>query len=245
MKKIFLIMFIAILSILPHYNVSAEEVYYTNSNGVDFTRDEYDYFSEMFWDGYQEYVTRSEFDQVANLDLFNQPIYKNTYTTPVDFNSLYYTNGNPLTEKSRTITLSKSCSSTCFLSLVNVWNATPNVKSWDVFGARASGATITTVNTALMYGDTTSVSYLNPTIAGGGFGYSMLVPNDTGIKSAVSFYSTTGGTIYGTYQHAMTGITEANSHLYNIVYYGYGGVFNFYGAAFGIYDGCNGVNISV
>ena len=245
MKRAKIIIFGLVLSLVPLLNVSAEEIYYTNNNGVDFTREQYEFFGNMFWDGYQAYVTQEEFDQADELDLFDKPVYKSTYVEPINFNNIYYINGNPLTENGRTITLGKSCSSNCLVTLTNVWNGNPTVKSWDVFGARASGTTITFVNSASMFGDSTYTQYSSPTIAGGGFGYSMLVPNDTNIKSTVSFITNTGGTIYGTYQHATTGISQSNSHLYNIVFYGYGGVFDFYGAAFGVYDGCNGVNISV
>ena len=120
------------------------------------------------------------------------------------------------------------------------------MKSWDVTGARASSSTsITSINAAVVTGSGYSQSYYSPKIGGNGFGYSVQVPNTTNIQTTVSFYANKGGTIYGTYQHAISNISEANSKLYTIAYSGYGSVFSFYGAAYGVYDGANGVSISV
>lgn len=244
MKKVLMFVSCMICSLFI-INVNAEEIYYTNDNGVSFTKEQYNYYTEMAWDGYQQYVTQNEFNQLVELDLFNRPIEKKTIVdTPIfKFTNKYSTKGSSLVEKGRTTVISKSCSSQCFYILSTGWNGTPYVKSWDVIGARASGTTITTINDIIVNSNNYLSTYSNPKIETNGFGYSIKLPNDTGISVSVAFYANTGGTVYGTYQHAMSNTTEAISKLYLISYSGYGGVFSFYGSAYGVYDGCNGVSI--
>ena len=79
-----------------------------------------------------------------------------------------------------------------------------------------------------------------------GIGNSVELPS-TGEDIIVDtcFTVTRGGTVYGSYQHAMQSTTLANSQNYTLDYLGYGGVFLYYGNAIGIYDGMNGVDIDV
>ena len=50
--------------LLAGINVYAEEdIYYTNDNGVSLTKTEYDFFTKMYWDGYQEFVTPDGFKE--------------------------------------------------------------------------------------------------------------------------------------------------------------------------------------
>lgn len=55
----------------------------------------------------------------------------------------------------------------------------------------------------------------------------------------------TGGTVYGSYQHATANISLANSKKYTISRTGYGGVFLFNSPVRSYYDAMGGVNISV
>lgn len=251
MKKNILIIIITALAMImiSISNVRAlvdepMQIFYTNSHGVSFTNEQYNYFSEMFWEGYQEYVTVDEFNKVRDLDLFDKPITK-TQVVNRDFQpGRYSLNGTSVTQDGRKTIISKSCSSQCFLSLVTVWNVDPYVKSWDVFGARTNGTNITSINSAIVTGTGYSTSYSNPRWFNNGFGFSIPLPNARNLKVTVSFYAKTGGTVYASYQHAISNTTEATSKLYLISVGGYGGVFSFYGNAYGVYDGCSGVNIT-
>jgi len=40
-----------------------EEAYYTNGNGVEFTEEEYEFLSAMYWDGYQDLMTEDDYDE--------------------------------------------------------------------------------------------------------------------------------------------------------------------------------------
>ena len=65
MKNKLLILFgVLVLSNLYVLNVSAKNLFYQNENGVMMSKNEYDYFSKIYWDGYQEYITQEEYDNV-------------------------------------------------------------------------------------------------------------------------------------------------------------------------------------
>ena len=62
---------------------------------------------------------------------------------------------------------------------------------------------------------------------------------------SMSFKVSKGGTVFGSYQHAMQNTTLPVSQDYNFSIVGYGNVFDYYGNAIGVYDGMNGVDINV
>ena len=202
--------------------VNAKEIFYTNQYGVAFSENQYNYYSKMFWNGYQDLVTQDEFDYVNEL----QPL-------------------STLTEKSRTLTMNKSCSSQCYISLQASWNAKPNVKSYDVIGARVNGVSVVKIGNAYVIGDNFTKSYSSPNTKNNGFGYSVKLENVSNLKVNVSFFTTTGGTVYGAYEHSRKNISLNTSQLYNISQGGQGNVFKFTGAAVSAYDEANGLSLNV
>lgn len=244
-KKIFMFIILGTLLMwFSHDNVSAltseKNIYYTNKYQVQFSEQEYNFFSNMYWDGYQEFVTQKEFDDIKQLNLFNSRIEKSTIINPD-----IMTRATTITEKSRTTTISRSCSSNCLVSLVTNWNSTPTVKSYDVVGARLSNSTLKTINKAMVTGKNYSKQYTSYNKKGNGFGYSIKVPNANNIRVTVSFTTSSGGKAFGSYQHSKSNISETTSQLYNISENGSGNVFQFYGTATGKFDNANGVNISL
>lgn len=236
MKKIKFITSLIIVVILANYkNTLAENIYYTNSHGVNFSEKQYNYFSKMFWEGYQDIVTQEEFNYIDKLDLFNSNIETKYSVLPIP----------SLTEKSRTLIMNKSCSSQCYISLQATWNSNPTIKSYDVIGARLKNVSLVKVGKAYVIGTNYTQSYSVPEIKDNGFGYSVKLENVNNLKVNVSFYTTTGGNIYGAYEHAKTNISLENSRLYTIGQGGQGNVFNFYGAASSVYDNANGLEIEV
>lgn len=222
-------------------NVNAQGFFYQNDLGVKLSKEEYEFISNMYWDGYQEYFTPDNYNEFKNMNLFNQPIEKVTK----EFIDVPLTRGTSVTSNLRTLSIAKSCSDTCVLSLVNKWNGTPTIKSYDVFGVRVTGVSITDIRNALVSGQNYGKSYSNPKVYNNGFGFSILVPNVSNVKTSVTFTTTKGGTVYGSYQHAMRNTTEAVSKQYTIDLGGYGRVFNFTGSASDIYENAPGVDIQV
>lgn len=222
-------------------NVNAQGIFYQNDLGVAFSKQEYEFISNMYWEGYQDYLTLDDYNEFKNMDLFNQPIKKTTK----EIIDVPLTKGASVISNLRTLTIAKSCSNNCVISLVNKWNGTPTIKSYDVFGVRVTGVSITNIKNALVSGQNYGKSYSNPKVYNNGFGFSVLVPNVNNVKASVTFITTKGGTVYGSYQHAMRNTTEAVSKQYNIGIGGFGGVFNFNGSAIDIYDNAPGVDIQV
>lgn len=222
-------------------NVNAQEIYYQNDLGVTLSKQEYEFISNMYWEGYQEYLTLDDYNEFKNMNLFNQSIDK---TTKI-IEDIPLTRGASVTSNLRTLTISKSCSNTCVITLVNKWNGTPTIKSYDVFGVRVNGVSITNIRNVLVSGDNYARTYSNPVVHNNDFGYSVLVPNVGNVRASLTFVTTKGGMVYGSYQHAMRNTTEAVSKQYTIGLGGYGNVFNFTGSARDIYENSPGVDIQV
>lgn len=238
-KSYITFIFIAIFLFIP--NVKAYEKFYQNDFGVVLTESEYEFISNMYWDGYQEYFTLEDYYEFKNSNIFEENIEKRI----IEINDTNTLRSSSVTSNLRTLSIAKSCSDTCVISLVNSWNGTPTIKSYDVFGVRVSGVTITNIKNVLVSGLNYGKTYSDPVTYSNGFGYSVLVPGTSNVKISVTFITTTGGTIYGSYQHAMQNTTEAISKQYTIGTGGSGYVFNFYGSASKIYDNAPGVYIQV
>jgi hypothetical protein len=234
---------------LPLISLKAdEEVYYTNSYGVEFSEKEYNFFTEMMWDGYQEVVTKEDFDKVYEFGLFDSKVEKESIvqvSTPEG-----YLRGSQLTEKSRTLTITKTCSTYCLMGLTASWNYAPNVKSYDVIGARYDGTSLYQNNNTYVVSSngTTTVPSSNRQNFTTGFGVSAQLPS-TGSNLVVGttfyVYYVSGATIYGAYEHAMAPVSLSTSKLYYISPYGQGDVLYFTGLAATMYDDCNGVYITL
>ncbi len=230
-----------VLLILTVQNTSAKEIFYQNDNGVILTKEEYDFFTKMYWNGYQKNLTIEDYNYIKELDLFDKIVEKKTielFDFPIERSS-------SVTSNLRILTISKSCSGSCTFSLVTRWIGTPNVKSYDVFGVRADNVSINNIRNARVEGDNYYKTYSNPQKNNNGFGFSILVPNKFNVIATITFTTTKGGTVYGSYQHAMRNTTENISKQYSINENGFGRVFDFTGTARNIYDNAPGVDIAV
>ena len=237
MKRKILAVILFSVILLP--TVSAKEGYYVNGNGVVFTKLEYEFFSKMYWEGYQDFVTQNEYDVIKNLDLFNQELEKETY---VNYSTA---RGSTVTSNLRTLSIAKACNNSCYNTLVTTWIGNPFIKSYDVMGARLSGPNLIAINNLIVTGDNYYQSYSNPKRYSNGFGYSFQLPNTSNIRVTTSFTTSLNGMVYGSYQHAMSNIDLSVSNLYTIGVGGYGNVFHFSGSARNIYDNAPGVDIDL
>ena len=230
MKKVLFVMFICLFS----FSFVKAETYYTNKSGVEFSKQEYDFITNMYYEGYQENMTLESLERIRDLNLVNMPIEKVSTPEVMPLISSY--------EKGRTLSMVKSCSSQCLVALTATWNGTPTVKSYDVIGFLLDGTTVKLYDAVEVKGTNYSKVYGVPQKFSNGFGFSVLIPNTTNIKILSSFYAEPKGRVYGSYQHAMKNISEANSKLYTIDLLGAGSVFDFYGAAKDVYDEATGLD---
>lgn len=231
--------FIAVVSFVFIQNVKAAETYYTSQNNVSFTQEEYDFLSSFFWDGVQDEMTQSDYQKFIASDIMYGDIEIKTYT-PITTLSTTISDGY------KTLKISKSCSSTCYINVTATWTEDPSVRSYDVIGAYLKNTELlnTPVTTVRSSSGTSTSSEIQN--FSNGFGVSIKLPTSgSSIIVSQTFKVSTGGTVYASYQHATSSISLANSKNYTISSSGYGGVFNFTGTAASVYDRMNGVSIAV
>lgn len=245
MKKYSRILVVSILCLaclFGYKDVNAKEtnIVYTNPNDVSFTQEEYDFFTKMYWDGYQKDITQNDYNEFVSKDFLNAEFdSKTVYDVPK-------TRGTYFSSNYKSIKISKMCSDNCRISVVVTWLVNPNIRSYDVIGAYLSGTTLqSTPNTRVVSSTETKVA-LNIKKQEHGFGTSVLLP-DTGddIKLNQDFYVAKGGYVYASYQHAVRNTTLATSQKFDVTGQEHGDVFTFYDEAYDIYDDMPGVDIQV
>ena len=219
----------------------AKEVYFVNQNNVEFTKEEYDFISYMFWDGAQENMDLDDYNNFINSDIMNGDLDSNIYY------DIPLTRATSIEEANKTLKIVKSCSSNCFVSVTLTWKKFPTVKSYDVIGAYLDGTSL--VNnpaTSITTNGTITTTYKDIKKSNNGFGVSVKLPTyGTSMIINQSFRVNKGGTVYASYQHAIKNISLSNSQNYTFSRSGYGGVFKFSGTALTTYDKMKGVSISL
>jgi len=251
-KKNFIFIFILFIFMFSYSSVVSANNNYISKNGINFSSKEYEYISNLYWEGFQEYLTVNDYKMMQELNLFNQDIKSKELNFPIE--EIYETNkmrinSTNLTSGGRKLTISKSCSSLCLVTLVAKWNVIPSVYSNDVIGFRIYNSSINLINNVYVTGNNYSKNYSldssNFQIKNNGYGCSVKISNVNNLIITASVYVSEGGKIYGSYQHAKSSISLGNSKLYTINSSGYGSVFKFYGLALNKYDGTGGVLISL
>lgn len=240
--KIFLVT-MCLLTLISVKGIEASEIpKYINDNNVTLTQKEYDFVNEFFGSDYFEKMTQDDYEFIEDLHI---------ETTNVEIKNIYdYSNGLSRTTSHATankkISIAKSCTSICTIITNVTWYSNPTVRSYDVLGARFVNTELAsdTITTKLTSSSGTT-SHTNVKYTSNGFGVSVKLPTGvTDISLTQKFYVNTGGYVYASYQHAITSVSLSTSTLYTIGNGGYGGVFNFYGAAVGCYDQMGGVYIT-
>ncbi len=153
---------------------------------------------------------------------------------------------------------SQTGTNTYLIYVTNNWLINPRVKSYDVMAMRVDDATISSgtqsgVQFYTTNGITDAVNYsyqgTNMVLSSNGFGISMnLVDAASGFTceiQAIVTATSQWATVYGSYQHAMTAVTLAQSKSYTISHNGYGKVINFATAVQNDYDNMRGVSIKL
>ena len=220
----------------------SKERYFENENGVSFSKNEYDFISKMYWDGYQSFMTKEEYMEFKILGMMNEQV----ETKSLDYSKIgLLPLGTSITDASRTLKISKTCTSSCVLTVTLTWIQDPNVRSYDVMGAYLDGtALIGSPSTTIVVGNKRSVvSDLTKTT--NGIGSSFKLPSGSNLKITQTFRVNTGGHVYASYQHATQTSSLAISKDYTFSNSGYGSVFSFSQNSKKYYDGMNGVDIAV
>lgn len=243
MKKKGIILLVMFALIIFTNNVYAyEEKVYVNDNGVSLTQKEYDFVEAFYGSDFFEKMTIEEYEWIEDLNINSNEV---EIQTTYDYSaSLNRTTSHATANKK--ITIAKSCSTICTIITNVTWYSNPVVRSYDVIGARFVNTSLAsdTITTKL-YSSGSTITSTNIKTTSNGFGVSIKLPASvTDIRVEQKFYVNTGGYVYASYQHAITSVSLSTSTLYTISNGGYGGVFNFYGAAVGCYDQMGGVYIT-
>lgn len=242
LKKSFIIL--PILIGMFSTNVSAKEgIFYTNDNNVSLTEREYNFISNLFYDGFQNVMSQNDYDNIFwNENIINNEIFSNNYDE--SHNIIPYAASHETTSK--ILTIKSSCDLECTVTITAEWKTSPKVRSYDVIGAYLEGVNLTF--SPITYAEGASeTSYSSEIVQfNNGFGVSVKLPSSgSKMKVCQYFRVTKGGTVYGSYQHATSSISLANSKKYSISRSGYGGVFLFNDSVKSYYDAMGGVSISV
>lgn len=141
------------------------------------------------------------------------------------------------------------------ITITNTWLSIPSTKSYDVIGFRNGTGTSLSISSVSGYQnyDGNVISYKNGgdnyKEPKGGCGISMNIVDS--VSSSLSngmtvtiWNNATTYTAYGTYQHAQSNVTLAQSKNYTISSSGLGGVLDFENSVKGYYDGMQGVDIT-
>ncbi len=228
--------------------VSAEEIYYVNDNGVEFTQFQYETLSEFIGEENVKTYTQAEFDQ---MEIGNMTEENTTYTILEDNKiedsaSGITTYGAAHETASKKLTLSSVCNSSyCALTTHLNWKTNPKVRSYDVIGVRILGCQFydTTAGTALKSGGKV-YSYEAKVTASNGIGSVVkLTTGDVEYAQQVTHVKKGSGTVFASYQHSVKSISLATAKNFTFSGAGPGSVFNW--SNNDLFDQMGGVSLAV
>ncbi len=242
MKKVSIMIVVMLVGLVGvSHNVSAQEIFYENEKGVVFTKEQYEFFSAMYYDGYQSIMSQEDFDsfepEYMNKDLVESKIARNYGINPL---------GTEVGTPAKTLKISKLNTSNVKISVTLVWHGNPTIRSYDVMGAYLSGVNLLSGVTTMLSYSTGGNTANDIKQLSNGFGVSIKLPvSGNDIKLTQTYSVSKGGRVYASYQHAMDTVNLSLSQSYTIGIGGYGHVFIFNNGAMSHYDGMDGVDIDV
>lgn len=244
-KKVFAL--VALLTIVS-FNSNAmalenEEIYYTNVNNVSFSKEEYDFVSKFYFDGYQKLMTQEDYNYMIDNKLMDGDIRVVEIMDASNLNSRatdYYATG------SKKLQLSSSCSSTCSMTITLTWLKSPNVRSYDLVGAYSPTSDNLKFSNSRIYYDGEVKQYTEYKQESHGVSATMKLPTSgEDIVIVMNFKANKNTIVYASYQHAKKSISLANSRKYSFLGSGYGGVFRFEESIVDYYDAMGGIKMTL
>ena len=248
MKKFLNYVMIFVLLMIITTSVNAQEIYYENSNGITFTKEEYDFFSKMYYDGYQASMTKDDMKIFEGRELNPDKVESSSYIDKSYNPKAILTRGNYHETQAKILRISKTGSPYPIIAITAQWKYAPNARSYDLIGAFFSGNIILASGLTNKINHTGGVTYPADTItSSNGFGSVVLLPaNEGNIVVSSTFMVDGSGTIFGSYQHAKKNISLNDAKSFSISYSGIGNVFYFSNMNIRAkYDAMQGVSIGV
>ena len=260
------------LILIPNI-VDAKTVYFTNVNGVELTKQQYENLSKVF--SYDTIATLNEeqinlYKNNTNLKAEKtfkyikiekdnvKNVYKESIVTQQEVEEFLNksTRGSTHQTTMKKVSISLlNLHSVKTVTVTNEWFSIPSTKSFDVIGFRNGVSTPITINSVsgyqkwdgnlISYNNSSSNIKRNTNGCGLSTNISDNVTQSLSNSISVTFYNNElTYTAYGTYQHAQSNVTLSESQNYSFSANGLGGVLNFASSVRGKYDGMQGVNIT-
>lgn len=238
MKKYLYLSFVLVFSLfIGIISVNAQDYYYINDNGVTFTKDQYDFITEMYYEGYQTYMTEDDMKIFNGIKMVPGAVESKEYVDT--YHDGYQAKGATHETASKRLKISKSGST---IAISCAWKNSPSVRSYDVIGARLSGPSMFGSGSAKL---TYSGGTITPSATkqpGNGYGAVLKLPSGgNSIIASTTFTVSGSGRIYGSYQHAKTSVSLNNANSYSIGSGGLGNVFIYSSSIASKYDQMGGV----
>lgn len=214
-----------------------------NKNGIEVSDKEYKFINDFYGEGFFNNMTKEEYDWIRDLNLENSKVSINRYyehsTTITPYSTVHRTTNKELT-------IASSCTTICTIVIKAEWITNPGIRSYDLIGARFKNVSLASSNIQTKVSSSNGIEYFNNTkVFANGLGTSVKLPTSaSNIKVEQKFYTTAGGTVFGSYQHAIKNISLLTSQSYVIDISGIGGVFRLTGDAIGSFDQMAGVSIN-
>ena len=237
MKKFFVVLFLSMMCVLPFGVDALESNSYTTLRGVTVEKSLYDKMCNMYSVNFVETLSQEEFDNLsANIDT----AVKETY---IDYGNA---RGSYLSTAVKALNMIKSGD---YITFTASWLQQPNIHSFDVMAIRLSGCSLVgSFNFRQTYVSSGNLYYVNNGINKtfyNGFGSSALLQYGEDNEYSMTFKVSGSGTVYGSYQHAKTTVSQSDSMNYAIGANGYGNVILFANSVALKYDQMPGVDINV
>lgn len=223
------------------YALDIDDIYYTNSHEVSFTKEEYDFVSKFYFDGYQDYMTKEDYNYMIDNNMMNGTIEIKEFTEEnISRADTSYATG------SKKIQLSSACGTTCSMAITLTWLKSPNVRSYDLVGAYSPTSDSLKFNNSRVLYDGNTSQYTERRVDTHGVSATMKLPSSgESIIVIMEFKANKGTRVYAGYQHAKKTISLANSRKYSFLGSGYGGVFLFDESVSDYYDAMRGVQMTL
>ena len=239
---LFIVLFVTSLSV-DVFALNDKDIYYTNDYYVSFTKEEYDFVSKFYFDGYQKLMNQEQYNYMIDNNLMEGEI---KIQELADEDVLLPRADTSYTTGTKKIKLSSSCGTTCNMTITVTWMKSANVRSYDLVGAYSpTSGSLKFVN-SLIYYDGTSTQYKEYRQDSHGVSATMKLPSSgENIVIMMDFKANKGTLVHAGYQHAKKSISLTNSRKYSFLGSGYGGVFLFDDSVSSYYDAMGGVKMTL
>lgn len=226
-------------------NAQSTEVFYTNNNGLEFTEYQYNSMVQIL---NEKSVANMQSEEYAMYNVSNMTA-ENSKIAIYDEPEHSITRATYHETAGKKVSISSTCNSTqCVVTVSLVWKMSPVVRSYDVIGVRLSNTLFTTADYACRYYMPSGASYNCSAHIGfsNGSGSLITMPQSGDIDHILYQVGVQPkGKVYGSYQHAVKGISQSNALNFQMGADGLGGVFYYPSAYRSFYDGMGGVYIAI